>query len=96
MPFAVAATWTARPGEEDAVAAALSQLIAPSRAEPGNLVYQVHRSSEDRRVFFIYEQYLDRAAFDGHVASPHFERIGQDAIARLESRERKFFETWPE
>jgi autoinducer 2-degrading protein len=96
MAFVVAATWIARPEEEDAVAAALTQMIPLSREEPGNLVYQVHRSTENRCLFFIYEQYVDRDAFDSHVASTHFAEIGQDAIARLASREREFFETWPQ
>jgi quinol monooxygenase YgiN len=95
MAFVVAATWTARPGEEHAVATALSQLIAPSRAEPGNLVYEVHRSIEDPLVFFIYERYVDAHAFDAHLASAHFTQIGQPAIAGLMSRERAFFQTWP-
>jgi quinol monooxygenase YgiN len=95
MAFVVAATWTARPGEEDAVAGALARLTPGSRAEPGMLLYQPHRDPADPRVFFLYEQYADRAAYDAHTASQHFERhaLG-DAIPRLERRERVYYETW--
>lgn len=95
MAYVVIAVWTARPGEEDAVAAAIDALIEPSRAEPGNLVYQPHRDPMNPRVFLLYEQYVDEAAYAAHGASDHFHRLAaSDAIPRLESRERTFYETW--
>lgn len=95
MAYVVIAVWTARPGEEDAVAAAIDALIEPSRAEPGNLVYQPHRDPMNPRVFLLYEQYVDKAAYAAHRASDHFHRLAaSDAIPRLESRERTFYETW--
>jgi quinol monooxygenase YgiN len=95
VAFVVVATWTARSGEEEAVAAALRQLVAPSRSEPGNLLYQPHRDPTNPRTFFLYEQYVDRDAYDAHTSSAHFDRYAlSDAIPRLESRERSFFETW--
>lgn len=89
------ARWTAKPGEEDAVAAAIRRLIEPSRSEEGNIFYQPHRDPEEARVFYFYEQYVDRAAYEAHGASAHFEAHGfGDAIPRLASRERAFYETW--
>lgn len=94
MAYVVAALWRAREGQEEMVARALEQLMPASREEPGCLVYQAHRSTEDPRLFFIYEQYVDAAAFEAHVASPHFEQYGRgQAIPNLESRERAFYET---
>ena len=95
MAYVVAARWTARPGEEAAVASALSKLAPLSRLEAGNLVYTAHRDPENSRVFFFYEQYADKAAYEAHTTSAHFEQHGLgDAIPRLESREREFYETW--
>jgi quinol monooxygenase YgiN len=95
MAYVVLARWTAREGEEDAVAAALSRLIGPSRAEPGCLVYQPHRDPADPRVFVIYERYSDAGAYRAHGESGHFaEHAIGDAFERLESRERDFLETW--
>ena len=95
MAYVVLAKWTARPGEEDAVAAAIDALIEPSRAEPGNLAYQPHRDPADPCVFLLYEQYADVAAYRAHGESEHFQRYAvQDAIPRLRSRERSFYETW--
>jgi quinol monooxygenase YgiN len=95
MAFVVTAVWTATAGKEDEVAAAVAELVLPSRAEPGNLLYQPHRDPEDPRRFFFYEQYADRAAYEAHGASEHFQRWGfGTAIPLLRSRERAFYETW--
>jgi quinol monooxygenase YgiN len=95
MAYVVLARWVAMPGEEQAVAAAIDKLIEPSRAEPGNLMYQAHRDPADPRVFLLYEQYADEAAYRAHGESPHFQRHGfGDAVPRLETRERSFYETW--
>jgi quinol monooxygenase YgiN len=95
VTYVLIARWTAREGEEGAVRAALEQLREPSNAEPGCLMWQPHTDPDDRRVFLIYEQYVDAAALDAHAASEHFQRIAVgDAIPRLESRERTFYETF--
>lgn len=95
MDYVVIARWTAREGEEEAVAAAVEAMIGPSRAEPGNHAYQVHRDPEDPRVFLIYERYADEAAYQAHAASEHFQRIAVGgALGLLESRERSFYVTW--
>jgi len=94
MPFVLSVKWTAKAGEEAAVEQALRQLAEPTRAEPGCLMWQPHRDPDDPRVFFIYEQYADRAAYEAHGAAEHFERFGKgDALPRLEARERAFFAT---
>ena len=95
MTFVVAATWTAKPGEEAHVAAALARLAPASREEPGMVLYQPHRDPANPSIFFLYEQYVDRAAYEAHTASKHFEQFAiGEAIPRLESRERLFWETW--
>ena len=91
MAYVVIARWTAEDGEEDAVAAALGELIEPSRAEEGNLAYVVHRDPEDAQRFVIYESYVDADAYAAHADSGHFRRFGiEDGIPRLSSREREF------
>ena len=56
--------------------------------------YQPHRDPEDPTVFYIYEQYVDEAAYKAHVDSPHFQEHGfGDAIPRLSARERTFYTT---
>jgi quinol monooxygenase YgiN len=95
MAYVVLARWQAKAGKEDVVADALARLIEPSRAEPGTLLYQVHRDPEDARLFLLYEQYVDEAAYAAHAASEHFQTYGLgQGIPNLESRERAFYVTW--
>jgi quinol monooxygenase YgiN len=97
VTYVLIAKWTAKEGEEENVRAALEQLAGPTRAEPGCLMWQPQVDAENPRVFVIYEQYVDEAALGEHSASEHFKRIAiEDAIPRLESRERAFYETFAE
>ncbi len=94
MAYVVCAKWTAKDGEADEVARCVAAMLGPSRAEPGVLLYQPHRDPENPSVFFFYEQYQDAAAYQLHVESEHFKQHGfGDAIPRLESRQREFYET---
>jgi quinol monooxygenase YgiN len=94
MAYVLIAKWTAKDGEEENVLAAMTALAGPTRAEPGCLMWELHRDPENPRVFVVYEQYADPAAFEAHGASEHFRSHGlEDAIPRLESRERAFYET---
>ena len=47
MAYCLAVKWTIKQGELDAVLAALGPLTEASRAEPGCLLYQPHRRSEE-------------------------------------------------
>lgn len=94
MTYVVTATWRAREGEEERVRQVLEVLTPLCRAEPGCRQYQAHRSPEDPRLFFIYEQYDDEAAFEAHAQTDHVQRhVRDDAAARLELRERAIFMT---
>jgi autoinducer 2-degrading protein len=92
MTFVVTAKWTARAESAPAVAAAIRKLIEPSRAEPGCLEYRAHRSSSDERIFLLYEEYVDEAAYSVHAESEHFRRYALgEGIPLLESRVREFY-----
>jgi quinol monooxygenase YgiN len=94
MAFVLTAKWTMKEGEREQVESALRQAAAPIRAEPGCLMSQAHRDPDDPRVVFVYEQYEDRAAYELHLESEHFERfLAREALPWLEARERAFFET---
>ncbi|MGH2511431.1 MAG: putative quinol monooxygenase [Candidatus Limnocylindrales bacterium] len=93
MTYVVCATWKAQPGEAEAVLDLLRQVSRASSAEPGCLLFWVHRSIQDPSVFLLYEQYVSEAAFKAHAASDHVQRfVLEAALPRLESRVREFFE----
>ncbi len=94
MAYVVSALWRANEGEEDRIARICDEMTAPSRDEEGNLFYQAHRSPEDPRLFYLYEQYVNEGGYQAHQDSEHFQRlVVGEAIPNLESRERAFYET---
>lgn len=79
----VLATYRVAAGNEERVAELLTEYIALTRAEPGCVTFNAHRSRDDQAVFVLYEQYEDQAAFDAHVASGHFNGLGVKHIRPL-------------
>lgn len=70
----IMATLKARPDKADALSALLDGMLAPSRAEPGNLRYDIWRDRDDPDVFALDELYVDADAVAAHRATPHFQR----------------------
>ena len=94
MAYVLIARMTAREGEQDRAAEIIPELAAASSAEPGNVHYIPHRDPEDPRVFVIYEQYRDKAAFEEHGQTDHFKNLAAGQLFPLmEERERNFYET---
>jgi len=95
MAHCIAVRWTIEEGELDAVLAALRQLVEASRAEPGCLLYQAHRSPDDPNVIFLYEQYADESALQAHADSEHFKTYAVGEIfPRRASVDRAEYETF--
>lgn len=55
---------------------------AATRAEPGNLRFDVTQSLTDPTVFFVLEAYVDGAAKGAHFKSAHFD-AWQQAVGDL-------------
>jgi (4S)-4-hydroxy-5-phosphonooxypentane-2,3-dione isomerase len=82
-----------KPGHEEEAAELLRNMTGPTRAEPGNIMYQAHRSAADPRKFLLYEQYTGMPAFEAHRATAHFqEYIANGIFNIMESRTPEFFE----
>jgi quinol monooxygenase YgiN len=95
MAYCLAVKWTVKEGELDAVLAALRPLVEASRAEPGCLLYQAHRDPENPDVIFLYEQYVDEAAYRAHADSEHFQTyVVAELFPRRESSERAVYESF--
>lgn len=89
------ATYVARDGMGDTVAAALREMATLVRThEPGCTLYRACRSSDYPDAFVLYEEYVDDAALHAHRQTPHFKAIIEGTIAPLlERRERAFYTT---
>ncbi len=82
----LAVTWIANEGNESAVISAFKRLADGSRKEPGCRMYVVHQHRDDKRKFFVYEQYDDDAALQAHRDTPHFQEIALKTLPALGKR----------
>jgi len=65
------ARFRSRPGNENAVEAALREVVPPTRAETGCLGINTFRSTRDAQLFYLHSKWVDEAAFDYHAGLPH-------------------------
>ena len=54
--------------------------------EPGCRQFDVCIAPQDPRVVFLYEVYVDRAAFDAHLESAHFKAFDSRVATWVESK----------
>jgi (4S)-4-hydroxy-5-phosphonooxypentane-2,3-dione isomerase len=81
MAFAACVFYDAQPGHGDAVEEIMATLRAETLQEPGCLAYEPHRDPADSTRFFLYECYVDEAAYTAHQATEHFQRYAREGLA---------------
>jgi quinol monooxygenase YgiN len=86
--FVVVVMLEAKEGEADAVAEIQRKLLPPTLAEPGVKAFIPYRSPANPSLFFIYELYVDEAAWGAHQETAHFKALIPDLVARVARRER--------
>jgi quinol monooxygenase YgiN len=74
-PIILNVHFQAAPGHEEKLGAALHALVVPTREEPGCLVYELHFDPEDPAKFMFYEKFVNQAAIDYHLNTPHFKNL---------------------
>ena len=74
----------ARRGMVEELRALLNGMVVPSRAEPGNLQYDLWRDHADAGRFVLEELYADDAAVAAHHATPHFKKYASGINDRAE------------
>ena len=72
-PVKIIAIVVARTGKAEELRSLLDFMVAPSRAEAGNLRYDLWRDQADPDRFVLDELYTDDDAVTTHRASPHFQ-----------------------
>ena len=81
--YAVTVTFTLHQGQAAAfLPLMLDNARASLRKEPGCRQFDVCTDPDAPDTVFLYELYDDRAAFDAHLASPHF-RAFDTAVAGM-------------
>jgi len=84
------ASFRALPGSGDRLGAALAELVAPSRSEPGCLRYEVYQADDDDRAWLVLENWCSADAFDHHMSTSYVkgflaelpELCGDDVVIR--------------
>lgn len=61
----------AKPEAAEAIGAALQQLAAATRDEEGCVAYDVFESAAAPGTFVTVERWVDQAAMDAHMQTPH-------------------------
>jgi quinol monooxygenase YgiN len=62
-------------GHEQELGKQLHALVAPTRKEPGCLVYELHFDPENPGKFMFYEKFASQAALDEHLNTPHLKNL---------------------
>jgi quinol monooxygenase YgiN len=71
MTLRVVVHLRAQEGRGAELGEALKGLIDPTRAEPGNISYELLASLDDERDYTFVEEYQDGDALDAHMNTPH-------------------------
>lgn len=87
--YAITVVLRPRAGQERALIDACVAVVAASRAEPGNLFFDVLVGDAPTEVVF-YEAYVDEAAFDAHMAAPHTKAWQQAALPLVDRSTLRF------
>ena len=74
MPVAIFATITPRPEHLDHARAAIRDILAPTRAEPGCMTFELHDAAEGETLH-LYEVWADHAALEAHHAQPYTKTV---------------------
>ena len=75
MELFIFARFHASEGQDSAVAAALREVVGPTREEPGCRAIEAYRSTRDARLFYIHSRWIDEAAFEQHAGMAHTVRF---------------------
>jgi quinol monooxygenase YgiN len=86
--FVVAIMLEAKEGEAEALAEILRVLTPPTMAEPGVKLFLPYRSPTNTSLFFVFELYVNEAAWGAHEATDHFKAAIKELLPRVTRRER--------
>lgn len=80
------ATHTAKPGQREALLAALKKNVLGSRKEAGNITFEVFEDTTTAGVFHLIEDWRSMEAIEAHREAPHFKEYMAQAENFLAER----------
>ena len=75
-PLVIVATIVAKPGQEELVEKTFKAAIPAVHAEPGCLLYALHRKAGTTGEFVMIEKWASREALDAHMKGAAMREIG--------------------
>lgn len=95
--FVVTVRFSVHPEHADHFRAAMLEQARNSLdLEPGCHQFDVATDADNPTAIFLYELYTDKAAFDLHLASPHFEAFDKMVSPWVEHKSvQTFTRIWP-
>jgi quinol monooxygenase YgiN len=75
-----------RAGMEEELASRLEALVLASRLDAGVMIYDLHRSTVDPALWFLYERYESQEHFNRHRENPVLRRFLADAATLLDGK----------
>ena len=75
-PLVIVATIVAKPGQEELVEKTFKAAIPAVHAEPGCLLYALHRKAGTAGEFVMIEKWASREALDAHMKGAAMREIG--------------------
>ena len=73
-------------GKEEELATRLEALVLASRSDDGVMIYDLHRSTADPALWFLYERYESQEYLNRHRENPVLRRFVSDAATLLEGK----------
>jgi len=86
--FVVAIMLEANEGDVEKVLEIQRWLTPLSQAEPGVKLFLPYQSPANPALFFVFELYVDEAAWAAHQETPHFKKAIPELLPLLKRRER--------
>jgi quinol monooxygenase YgiN len=86
--FVVAIMLEAKEGQAEALAEILRVMTPPTMAEPGVKLFLSYHSPTNPLLFFVFELYVNEAAWGAHEATKHFKNAVEQLLPRVTRRER--------
>jgi len=75
-----------RAGKEEELAGRLEALVLASRSDPGVMIYDLHRSTADPALWFLYERYESQEHLNRHRENPVLRRFVADAATLVDGK----------
>jgi quinol monooxygenase YgiN len=71
----VVGSFKAQPGKEAEALQAFKDLVAPTHAEDGCILYALHQGADDPSQLVFIERWASREALDAHLKTPHIAAV---------------------